>query len=178
VATAWLLALIAFGGCRHGEVAHEPPSCVRAADHVRSLLDPDAPRAALIRDAFATRCQRDAWSADARACVVATTSLRRPRHCKALLSGDQRVELERALAAASATPVRARFPAVCRQYGELLDRLGACAMPEGMRGALTLSYQELIQAWRRGSLEGEAIEVQCRAMVDGLRQAVAARCGW
>ncbi len=172
---AWLFA---FGGCRHGAIAPEPPSCGAAADHVRSLLDPGAPRAALIRDTFATRCQRDGWSAEARTCVVATASLRRPRHCKALLSEDQRGELDRALASASATTARARFPAVCRQYGELLDKLGACAMPEGMRGALTLSYQELTQAWRRGSLDGEALEIQCRAMALGLRQAVAGRCGW
>ena len=146
---------------------------------MRGLLGPDAPRTSRIRDAFAARCEADGWDGEARACVVATTSLRKPRHCKAKLTREQRAALDRELAAVAATPAVGRLPAPCRDYGAMIERLAGCAgVPGGTRVALQLAYRDLTQAWTRGGYDAEALEVQCRAMVDRLHQAVAARCGW
>lgn len=173
-ALAWLLAAAA---CHHG-AAPQAPSCAAAADHVRALLGPGSPRASRIRDAFAARCEADGWSDDARDCVVATTSLSRPRHCKARLSPQQRAALDRALVAVDGRPARP-LPPACREYGAAVEQLGACTgMSEGARGALELAYRNLTRAWQRGTYDTEAVELQCRAMLDGLRQAIAARCGW
>jgi hypothetical protein len=188
VRPGWLLACWRFGlrawlaaaaACHHGDPPSEAPSCAATADHVRGLLGPEAPRASRIRDAFAARCEADGWDDDARACVVATTSLRKPRHCKARLTRDQRAALDRELAAVAAMPAIARLPAACREYGAMIERLDGCAtVPGGTRGALQLAYRDLTQAWMRGSSDAHTLDVQCRAMIDGLRQAVAARCGW
>ena len=92
---------------------------------------------------------------------------------------DQRAALDRELAAVAATPAVGRLPAACREYGAMIERLAACpAIPEGTRAALELAYRDLTQAWMRGSYDPQTLELQCRAMIDGLRQAVAARCGW
>ncbi len=169
-------------GCYHGDPPPEAPSCAAAADHVRGLLGPDAPRASRIRDAFAARCEVDGWDDEARVCVVATTSLRKPRHCKAKLTREQRAALDRelaAVAAVAATPAVSRLPAACRDYGAMIERLGACpTVPGETRSALQVAYRELTQAWTRGSYDAQALELQCRAMIDALRQVVAARCGW
>jgi hypothetical protein len=176
VRLAWLIVLAA---CHHGAAPVEGPSCVAAADHVLGLLAPGSPRAARIRDTFATRCENDGWGVEARACVVATTSLARPRHCKAMLTAEQRAALDRDLALVTATRVQLHLPPVCRDYGALLEKLGGCtAVPEGMRGALEGAYRQLTQSWQRGTSDIQALELQCRAMIDGLRQAGAARCGW
>jgi hypothetical protein len=146
---------------------------------VRGLLDPRSPRALRIRDAFAERCEADGWDSDARACVVATKSLSKPRHCKAKLTREQRAALDRDLAMVAATPAAMRLPPVCRDYGALLEKLETCAaMPESTRGALEVAYRQLTQSWLRGTSDVQALELQCRAMIDGLRQAGAARCGW
>jgi len=146
---------------------------------MRGLLGPSSPRASRIRDAFAARCEADGWDGDARWCVVATSSLRKPRHCKDRLTSDQRTALDRALAAIDAPPRAGRLPEVCRDYSALIDRLGSCAgIDEAARSALELAYRNLTQAWLRGTYDAQTLELQCRAMIDGLRQAVAARCGW
>lgn len=164
--------------CHHG-AAPAGPSCAAVADHVRGLLAPGAPRGARIRDAFAARCDADGWGPDARACVVATTSLARPRHCKAMLTVEQRAALDRDLARIADTRVQARLPPVCRDYGAMLEKLGACAaMSEGTRGALEGAFRQLTQSWQRGTSDVQTLELQCRAMIDVLRQTGAARCGW
>jgi hypothetical protein len=146
---------------------------------VRVLLGPESPRAGRIRDVFAVRCENDGWDIDARECVMATTSMRNPRHCKAKLSTEQRAALDRELAAVAATPLGVRMPPVCKDYAAMIEKLGACpGMPEGTRGALELTYRELTQAWLRGTYDIHTLEVQCRAMLDGLRQTTVARCGW
>jgi hypothetical protein len=176
VRLVWLLVVTA---CHHGAAPASGPSCAAVADHVRSLLGPEAPRGPRIRDAFAARCAADDWDDDARSCIIATTSLRHPRHCKAALGPEQRAALDRDLAEISATPVVSRLPSTCRDYRMMIDRLGACtALPEGARGALEMNYHELTAAWMRGTYDAHTLDVQCRAMLDGLRQAVAARCGW
>lgn len=111
--------------------------------------------------------------------MVATTSLSKPRHCKAKLTHEQRAALDRDLAMVAATPAAMRLPPVCRDYGALLEKLETCAaMPEGTRGALEVAYRQLTQSWLRGTSDVQALELQCRTMIDGLRQAGAARCGW
>jgi hypothetical protein len=176
VRLAWLLVIAA---CHHGSAPSATPTCATAADHVRGLLGPESPRASRIRDVFAVRCEADGWDIEARECVVATTSLRNPRHCKSRLTAEQRTALDRELAAVAATPVAVRLPPVCKDYAAMIEKLGSCtALPEDTRGALELSYRELTRGVQRGVYDVHALEVQCRAMVDGLRQTTAARCNW
>lgn len=173
---AWLLVLAA---CHHGAAAPPAPTCAAAAEHVRGLLGPHAERAGRIRDAFATRCETDGWDDDARACVVATTSLRKPRHCKAKLTLEQRTALDHDLAQVASARAPGQLPGACRDYGAMLDKLTACpAMSEAMRSALVLAFRQLTQSWLRGTADLQALELQCRAMTDGLRQAGQVRCGW
>jgi hypothetical protein len=175
VRLGWLLVITA---CHHG-AAPPAPSCQAVGDHVRALLGPGSPRAPRIRDAFAARCDVDGWDADARSCVLATTSLQKPRHCKAKLTSEQRAALERDLAGISATPAAARLPSTCRDYRMMIEKVGSCAgLPVGTRAALEASYRELTEAWTRGLYDAHTLEVQCRTMVDGLRRGVAATCGW
>lgn len=165
--------------CHHGAGPAERPSCAAVADHVRGLLGPESPHAPRIRDAFAARCDADDWDAEARACVIATPSLREPRRCKAKLTPEQRAALDRDLAEIAATPVAARMPSTCRDYRMMIEKLGSCAgLPDGTRGALEGNYRALAEAWTRGSYDAHTLDVQCRAMLDGLRQAMSARCGW
>jgi hypothetical protein len=176
VRLGWLLVVAA---CHHGAPPPAGPTCTAIADHVRMLLGPESPRASRIHDAFAARCERDGWDGDARACIVATTSLRNPRHCKAKLTAAQRAALDRDLAEIAAAPVVARLPSTCRDYRGMIEKLGSCAgLPENARGALELTYRELTEAWTRGAYDAHSLDVQCRAMLDGLRQVMAARCGW
>jgi hypothetical protein len=51
-------------------------------------------------------------------------------------------------------------------------------MSESTRGALEIAYRKLTQSWMRGTSDVQALELQCRAMIDGLRKAGAAGCGW
>ena len=176
---ACLAGLVVLAACHHGAPRSEAPSCTATADHVRGLLGPRATRAGEIRDAFAARCESDGWDDDARACVVATTSLSKPRHCKAKLTADQRAALDRDLAVVAATRASSQLPSACRAYGAMLDKLGSCpAMSEAVRGSLVVAYRQLTQSWLRGTADLQALELQCRAMIDGLRQAGQVRCGW
>ncbi len=176
VRAAWLLVVAA---CHHGAAPAEAPSCQAAADHVRSLLGPERARAVQVGEAFATRCHRDGWSAEARSCVVATTSLASPRGCKALLSDDQRGALDRDLAGIAATPTSTATPPSCADYRAEIASLSACpAIPAAARGALEQTYRELVLAWTRGAYKTPQIAAQCTAMLEGLRQAIAATCGW
>jgi hypothetical protein len=146
---------------------------------VRGLLGPDAPHASRIQDTFAARCEADGWDDEVRACVVATTSLRKPRHCKAMLTRDQRTALDRELAAVAATPAVSRLPAACRDCGALIERLSGCAAVSGSRRtAAQLAYRDLTLAWMRGNLDARTLEVQCRSMTNRLREAFAMTCGW
>jgi hypothetical protein len=177
---AWILAVAA---CHHGAAEPPAPTCTAAAEHVRELFGPATERSIRIRDVFATRCDADAWSAEVRECVVATTSLRSPRHCKAKLTLEQRSALNRELAAVEATA--SLMPAACHEYRTLIGRLGDCrAIPPATRAALEQGYRDLARTWTRGAaldaraFEAGSIAVKCRAMADGMRQAIASTCGW
>jgi hypothetical protein len=173
---AGLAGLVAVAACHHGAVPPDAPTCAATAEHVRGLLAPDA-RATRIRGVVATRCVADAWTPEVRGCMLATTSLRHPRHCKAMLTAAQRAALERGLAAAALPPERS--PQTCTEYRGLIDKLAACpAIPAAARGALEQAYRELAQAWARGIYDTPTIEAECRSMTDGLRRAMAATCGW
>ena len=60
-----------------------------------------------------------------------------------------------------------------------VEKTGSCAgLPPGTRAALEGNYRELPEAWARGMYDAHSLDVQCRAMLDGLRRGVAAACGW
>jgi hypothetical protein len=177
VRLAWILALAA---CHHGEVEPPAPTCTAAAEHVRTLLPrPPSARANRIRDVFVARCHADAWSDEVRACIVATQSLRDPRHCKAQLPAEQRAALDHELAALPAAVHVGWAPPACNDYRALIDRLGTCnAMPAAARAAFEQGYRELAQAWVRGSRDVPLLETQCRLLASGLRHAAGLTCGW
>lgn len=171
---AWLFVIAA---CYRGGAQQAAPTCTAAAEHVRELLA-GGPRATKIRNVFALRCDADGWSDEVRECVVATTSLRNPRHCKAKLAAEQRAALDRDLEAIDAG--EARVPAACSDYKVLIERLGTCrAVPPAARRVLVQAYADVAQQWTRGgSYDSRALDSLCRSMVDGLRQAIAPACGW
>jgi len=175
VRLGWIFVVAA---CHHGAASPPAPSCAAAGDHVRSLLGPDRARAVKTGEVFARRCEADAWNADARACIVATPSLQQPRHCKALLTAEQRTALDRALEVVAATPSAAWTPPICNDYRTTLGTLTDCpAIPEAARVALDQAYRQLVLAWARGTYDTGKLEAQCASMLEGLRQAMAATCG-
>jgi hypothetical protein len=179
VRLVWLFAVAA---CQHGGAPAPPPTCAAAAEHVRGLLveqsSGQSEYASGVHASFLRRCTADEWSAEMRACVIATRSLRRPRRCKhTLLSAEQRGALDQELA----TVERAQGPApqACSDYRELIERLEACpALPAAARAALAQNYRDTTLQWRRTPPDPPSLEAMCRSMVDGLRQAVAPICGW
>jgi hypothetical protein len=173
VRLAWILMVIA---CHHGDAPPPAPTCTAAADHVRALLTPGAPRSARIRDVVAARCDADAWSLDVRECVVATTSLHHPRHCKAKLTAEQRNAFDRELAALEGAAPRSR---ACGDYRALIEKLAACqAVPRPVRAAFERGYIAILQALsQEGVTDARALDAQCRSMADNLRQALASTCG-
>jgi hypothetical protein len=162
--------------CHHGDAPPPGPTCTAAAEHVRALLGPGGPRSTKIRDVVEARCDADAWSLEVRECVVATTSLRRPRHCKAKLTTDQRTSFDHELAALDATAPR---PQSCGHYRALIEKLAACqAVPPPVRAAFERGYIAILQALSQDSVaDAPALEAQCRSMADNLRQALASTCG-
>jgi len=111
-----------------------------------------------------------------RECVVATTSLRHPRHCKAKLTVEQRSAFDRELASLDATSAR---PRACGDYRALIEKLAACqAVSRPVRAAFERGYIAILQALsQEGVTDSRALEAQCRSMADNLRQALASTCG-
>ena len=169
---AWLFVVAA---CYRGATQDSAPTCTAAAEHVRELLG--GQRAIQVRNVFAQRCDADGWSDEVRACVVATTSLRNPRHCKAKLPADQRAALDRDLDAIDASE---RVPPACSDYKALIERLGSCrGVPLAARRVLVQAYADVAVQWTRGgTYDPRALDSLCRSMVEGLRQAIAPTCGW
>jgi hypothetical protein len=94
----WLIVLAV--GC-----GSKPQPRAIIAEHVKSLVGllgsaadyPVDPRE-LLQRAIATRCERDAWAADARACVGQADSIEALRACGAAMSAKQAAALAADLA--------------------------------------------------------------------------------
>lgn len=108
--------------------------------------------------------------------MVTTVSLRKPQHCKALLTVDQRIAFETALAAATTRQLRK----ACADYQALLDRLGSCpAITTAVRGALFDAYRKAQRDWTRsGSSDESALADRCRALTHDVTRMVAKPCRW
>ena len=77
------------------------------------------------------------------------------------------------------TGVPASFPPACVAYAALIDRLQACDKAGAARDGLSRGYHELRAAWPTVQPDQRAaIELQCKAQADSLRDAAAATCGW
>ena len=181
VRLAWILVVAA---CHRGAAPLPPdpaaPTCTEIAEHTRLLIGPERPRARKIRDVIAARCDADGWTGEVRTCFVATTSLRKPQHCKAMLTADQRAALDHALDALAVRASPKRIPQICNEYQALIDRLGTCpAIPQQAQAALAQAYRELLQGWARTAApDAAALGAQCSSLVTVLRNAVAPPCGW
>jgi hypothetical protein len=169
--------LLVVAACHHGGAPPPVPSCADAAEHVRSLLAP-WPRAVRTHDAFVRRCTADGWSVAVRECVVATRSLRRPRHCKAKLTPQQRTALNYELRIIDAAPWATELDA-CHDYQVLVERLPSCrGMSRAARSAHEQAYRELSRRWEAKDHDTAALAAQCRSMLEGLRQATGPVCEW
>lgn len=146
---------------------------MQAADHVLLLLEPKDDHARDIRTVFETRCREDHWSAEIRSCVVGTTSLKDPRHCKARLAISARSHLETDLAAAATRARERAVPESCRGYARILAKMMSCdQIPKASRDAMKQGYEALRETW--SNLEGNAraaADEGCKAATDALRQA-------
>lgn len=172
--------LVLLAACHHGSGAATPPACTRVADHVAGLLArDDAAHNNHVRDAFAARCAKDGWRADARDCMLATVSLHDGHHCKDKLSPTQRTALEGDLAELDKKRAM-KLPAECEAYRAAVEKLASCPqMPQPSRDALRQSMESAMKMWaatppsdRRGLIEG------CKAAVDAINQSGSAICGW
>jgi len=158
------------------------PTCVAASDHMLDLVEPKDAHARKIRDIFHLRCEQDAWSPDARACVVSTTSLKDPKGCKAKLALPQREALERDLAEAERVARDAKLTS-CERYKQRIEQLMMCdKLPQATRDALKQGHDAMSQSW--GQMKDlpeearKAMEDGCKLGTDALEQAVKDRCGW
>lgn len=170
----WVVLVAA--ACQRAQPRPAPPSCSATAEHVHTLLGAQSDIAHKTRDVIGHRCQVDGWAADARECMVATTSLRRPRQCKEKLTAAQRTQLDESLAVLR----RRTPPAACEYYREMVDKLSNCrAMPEVARSAFEQGYRQMAENWLSGAqYDVHKIEVQCRSLAEGLRMVMAPTCGW
>lgn len=128
---------------------------------------------------FAVRCSEDAWSDEVRACVVDTTSLGRPRGCKAKLTVEQRAALDKDLAAVSAMENEVSTPEVCNDFRALVEKLRTCtAVDPEVRVKFTQGYRQLTLDWALGTFDAHEVEDHCRRLASGLRQVARGACGW
>lgn len=174
----WLLAVLAACSAWR-EPRPPPPSCSEVGEHVYRLVGNQDPRqrASGIRDAFARRCLDDSWGESVRQCVLATRTLGDRRGCKRLLTSDQRGKLDRELAQVARQPIERWVPAVCTEYGSLLDSLDDCnGMPAQAHRALAQTYAKLVASWASKQIDTPALETQCRAMTQTLRKAMVTTC--
>ena len=141
-----------------------------------SLLEPEDDHARDVRGVFETRCTADRWPADVRTCILGTTSLKGPKHCKARLSIAVRSHLETDLAAAGARARERQVPDSCRAYARTVDQIMTCdQMPQAARAAMRQGYETLRTSW--SSLEGDAraaAAASCQAAAEAMRQAASA----
>lgn len=77
------------------------------------------------------------------------------------------------------TGVPANFPPACVAYAALIEKLQACDKVGAARDGLSRGYHELRAAWPQVQPDQRAaIDAQCKAQADSLRDAAAATCGW
>jgi hypothetical protein len=168
---ALLAIVVALAACRHGASPPPPPTCDQAADHVLSLLEPKDAGARAVRGVFATRCRADAWAVEVRSCVISTTSLKDPKHCKAKLPAPVRAKLDTDLAALAAT-AKGAVPEPCRDYARMVEKMMTCdKIPQVARDSLRQAYETQRQVWTKGT--GPADTEMCRPAAEAMKQAVA-----
>jgi len=158
------------------------PACAAVADHMLELVEPKDEHAKKIREIFAVRCEQDAWSGDARACVMSTTSLKDPKGCKAKLAVPQREALERDLAAADKAARDAKLTS-CELYKQRIELLMSCdKLPQQSRDALKQGLDAMMQGWTQMENMPEearkAMQDGCKQGVDALEAAAGDMCGW
>jgi len=77
------------------------------------------------------------------------------------------------------TSVPSNFPPACVAYAALVEKLQACDKAGAARDGLSRGYHELRAAWPMVQPDQRAaLELQCKAQADSLRDAAAATCGW
>jgi hypothetical protein len=129
-------AVALLAGCRQSTSSER--SCTAVFDHVLTLMQPVDDYAKSVALAFRLRCEQDSWSAQAKACLLSTTSIDSPKNCRSKLTDEQSQRLDAALDAAE----HSRFPASCTQYEKLLEKALACeVLPTRMRAALKSNYE-------------------------------------
>ena len=148
-----------------------------------TLLEKQDDHARKIREIFQVRCERDAWAADVRACIVSTTSLKDPKQCKSKLTPAQREVLDRDLAEADRVARAGKLPEHCEAYRAAIAKLIDCdKMPQQSRDALAQAFAAMEETWKNvGEMPEEAQRAMnegCKAGVDALTQAAGAMCGW
>src|SRR5580700_9640827 len=103
-----VLSFAVVSGCSHASspaattpaqsAAAQPSPCDQLANHVVSLIPAasGAPqdKVAILRDAIATRCSQDQWSADAQKCFMTGTATDSLDSCAKLLTQAQDTALE------------------------------------------------------------------------------------
>lgn len=163
-------------GCRRGSGPSQAPSCIKVADHVLSLIGTKTEHAADVRAAFLTRCEEDRWSVEVRSCVVSTTSLKDPRHCKDKLSLDHRAHLDGDLLAARDKELARRNADLCKGYTKMIEKLTACdKLPQASRDAIHQAYDAMKTSATELKPDAprelrQAIENACTDAAESLRQ--------
>src|SRR5689334_19841042 len=92
-----IVAILCLAGCRQSTSSET--SCNAVFDHVLTLMQPVDDYAKSAALAFRLRCEQDSWSADAKACLLGTTSIESPKNCRAKLTDEQNAKLDAALEA-------------------------------------------------------------------------------
>lgn len=179
----WSLIVLAACGSPPPAKPALAPACEAVGKHVLGLLEPNDDHAKRVREIFTMRCEHDAWNVDTRSCVLATTSLKDPKHCKAKLSVDQRASLERDLDEAD-RGVRtgtSKLPAACAAYKAIIDKIVACdKLPESAREALKDGFENMAASWSNVDTMPDdvrrATEESCKAAADAMTVAVKDIC--
>lgn len=160
-----VVAILLLAACRQSTSSQT--SCAAVADHVMSLMRPVDEDAKSIGFTFRARCEQDSWSTQAKACLMATSSIESPQNCRAKLTDEQSKKLDDAIAAVE----RARFPASCTQYEKLLEHALACELlTRELRAALKSNY-EAAKAQYKDAPDTSELEMICKNAIAGLRLA-------
>lgn len=125
VVGAAVVAVACGGGSatKPGTPASGPDAtCVAVADKVKTLVRKRDEAVDRLREVFVERCERDGWSAEFKACVMATEALDKPKRCKELLSGLQREALDRGIQDAQFGTA----DTACHEYVRSVKKLADC----------------------------------------------------